>query len=143
MKLSKLIFSGLALTLIILSSFSKSISSGPQKPNEKLLVGRWRLVDIKNVGFDIESLTPEQKSMYKKRMQETKLHSIFEAKSDGSYHHVSWVGEEVKNDGKWKFTPDGKGLILSSKSSIDTVGVIITGRKMEWDINGNKVYYKK
>jgi len=135
MKLSKIIIAGLASALVILSSCSKS--------NEDLLVGTWKVADMQIKGFDPASLPAEQKAAFDKQMKETKENSSFEAKADGSYHNVNWVGEKLESDGKWKFTADGKSLILSDGPRVDTVGVTFADGKMEWDIKGNKISYTK
>lgn len=135
MKLSKIIIAGLASALVILSSCSKS--------NEDLIVGTWKVADMKIKGFDPTTLPAEQKAAFEKQMKETKENSSFEAKADGSYHNVNWVGEKMESDGKWKFTEDGKSLILSDGPRIDTVGVTLTASTMEWDIKGNKISYTK
>jgi hypothetical protein len=136
MKLSKIILTGLASALVVLSSCSKS--------NEDLIVGTWKVADMKIKDFDPASLPAEQKAAFEKQMKETKDNSSFEAKSDGSYHNVNWVGEKLESNGKWKFIGDGKSLVLSDGPRVDTVTVVtLTDSKMEWDIKGNVISYTK
>jgi len=136
MKVSKIILAGLASALVILSSCSKS--------NEDLIVGTWKVADMKIKGFDPASLPAEQKESFEKQMKETKDNSSFEAKADGSYHNVNWVGSKLESNGKWKFLSDGKSLVLSDGPRIDTVTVVtLTDSKMEWDIKGNVISYTK
>src|SRR5262245_1135722 len=131
MKSTKIIIGAIAVALI-------SVFASCSKSNDKMVVGKWKIADMKIAGFDLSTLPAEQKAAFDKQMAEMKEKSYLEVKEDGSYENVNWAGQEYKSSGKWHFIEDGKKLVMLDGPRMDTITVVsLTDNTMEWDIKGN------
>jgi hypothetical protein len=134
MKANKSILT-IALSSIVV--FATLVSCG--KPSDKI-VGVWKMSDMKIA--NMPELTADQKASFDAEMKTTKDSSSFEAKSDGTYHNITWAGKKYPSDGKWTF--DGTNLILTDGPKLDSVKVTsISDKQMVWDVKGSTITFVK
>jgi len=90
----------LLISLFIIS-FLYSCSKSPSE----LIVGKWKIADIKTS----EEIPEDQKEMYEQTMSDMKVSSKMEFKADGSYERTE---ADSPTKGKWKISKDVKTLAL-------------------------------
>ena len=90
---------------LLISLFFLSILLSCTKSPSDLIIGKWKIADIKTS----EEIPEDQKEMYKQIMDDMKASTKMEFKEDGTYEQS--IAEEI-NSGKWNISEDGKTLTL-------------------------------
>ena len=103
--------------LFISLLFISFLSSCTKSPSD-LIVGQWRIIDIKTS----EEIPDDQKEMYKQIMDDMKASTELEFKEDGSYKQL--IAEET-NTGKWSISEDAKTITLTDEKGKSEPGDIV------------------
>lgn len=113
----KKFFWAIVLLWMVQVYFAPVSQAQENKKAKKMVIGKWKLTDLKSPSLDLSKMSDEQKKAVEEMLNGMMESSSFVFEADGRFEiTMAAMGDTKTNKGTWKVDAEGKTLITTDES---------------------------